>query len=138
MQRTLAIVKPDAVSRGCTGQILAQIEAAGLQIEALRLLQLTDDQARGFYAVHQHRPFFDSLVAFMTSGPCLVMVLKADDAIERWRTLMGATNPKDAAHNTVRALHGTDVEKNAVHGSDADETAATEIAFFRTALNRWI
>jgi nucleoside-diphosphate kinase len=138
MERTLAIVKPDAVASGRTGQILAQIQAAGLEIEAVRLVQLTEDQARGFYAVHQHRPFFESLVAFMTSGPCVLMVLKAHDAITRWRTLMGATNPANAAPNTVRQLHGTDVERNAVHGSDAPETAETEIAFFRAALSRWI
>jgi len=138
MERTLGIIKPDAVSRNLTGKILAQVEASGLQVEALRLVQLDQERARGFYDVHRHRPFFDSLVAFMTSGPCVVMVLKGDDAISRWRTLMGATNPKDAAPNTIRALYATDVEQNAVHGSDAPETAAVEIDFFRAALSRWV
>ena len=130
MERTLGIIKPDAVGRGLAGRILAQIEAAGLRVEALRMLQLTEEQARGFYAVHQHRPFYDSLVQFMTSGPCVVMVLGGDGAIERYRALMGATNPGAAAENTLRALHGENVERNAVHGSDAPETAATEIAYF--------
>ena len=138
MERTLGIIKPDAVGRGLAGRILAQIEAAGLRVEALRMLQLTEEQARGFYAVHQHRPFYDSLVQFMTSGPCVVMVLGGDGAIERYRALMGATNPGAAAENTLRALHGENVERNAVHGSDAPETAEQEIGFFRTALSRWI
>ena len=138
MQRTLGMIKPDALAAGRAGRILAQIEAAGLRVEGLRLVQLDHEQARGFYAVHRQRPFFDSLVAFMTSGPCVVFVLAADDAIERWRTLMGATDPGKAAANTVRVLHGTDVERNAVHGSDAPETARDEIAFFSQALSRWI
>jgi len=138
MERTLGIIKPDAVAKGVAGRILAQIEAAGLRVEALRMLQLTEEQARGFYAVHRARPFFASLVEFMTSGPCVVMVLGGDGAIERYRTLMGATNPASAAPNTLRALHGTDVEKNAVHGSDAPETAEQEVGFFRQALSRWI
>lgn len=138
MERTLGIIKPDAVSRNLAGKILAQVEASGLQVEALRLVQLSEERARGFYDVHRHRPFFDSLVAFMTSGPCVVIVLKGDGAISRWRTLMGATNPKDAAPNTIRALYATDVERNAVHGSDAPETAAVEIDFFRAALSRWV
>ena len=137
MQRTLGIIKPDAVAQNRVGKILAHIEAAGLRVEALRMIQLSDEQARGFYAVHQHKPFFGSVVQFMTSGPCVVMVLKGDDAIERYRTLMGATNPAQAAPNTIRALHGTDVEKNAVHGSDGPDTAEQEIAFFRSALSRW-
>jgi nucleoside-diphosphate kinase len=138
MERTLGIVKPDAVSRGLTGKIVAQIEAAGLQVEALRMVQLSREQAEGFYAVHRHRPFFDSLVGFMTSGPCVVMVLGGEDAISRYRTLMGSTEPVRAARNTIRALYGSNVEQNAVHGSDSPETAATEIAFFRTALSRWL
>jgi len=138
MERTLGIIKPDAVSRDLAGRILAQIEAVGLKVEALRMLQLAEEQARGFYEVHRHRPFFDSLVQFMTSGPCIVMVLGADGAIERYRALMGATNPASAAKNTLRALYGSDVERNAVHGSDAPETAAHEIAFFRAALSRWM
>ncbi len=137
MQRTLGIIKPDAVAGNLVGKILAHIEVAGLSVEALRMVQLTEEQARGFYQVHQHRPFFKSLLAFMTSGPCVVMVLKGDDAIERYRALMGATDPAKAATNTIRALHATDVEKNAVHGSDGPDTAAQEIAFFRAALSRW-
>jgi nucleoside-diphosphate kinase len=138
MERTLGIIKPDAVERGVAGKILAQIEAAGLTVEALRMLQLTEEQARAFYAVHAHRPFFSSLVQFMTSGPCIVMVLGGEGAIERYRGLMGATNPTSAAPNTLRALYGSDVEHNAVHGSDAPETAAQEIGFFRQALSRWM
>jgi nucleoside-diphosphate kinase len=137
VQRTLGIIKPDAVAQNLVGKIVAHIEAAGLSVEALRMVQLTEDQARGFYQVHQHRPFFQSLLAFMTSGPCVVMVLKGEDAIERYRALMGATDPAKAAPNTLRALHATDVEKNAVHGSDGPDTAAQEIAFFRAALSRW-
>jgi nucleoside-diphosphate kinase len=138
MERTLGIIKPDAVQRNLVGRILAQIEASGLQIEALRLVQFKEDQAAGFYAVHKHRPFFKSLIAFMTSGPCVVMVLKGEEAIERYRALMGATDPKRAAANTLRALHGADVEKNAVHGSDSPATASQEIEFFRSSLARWI
>ena len=137
MQRTLGIIKPDAVERNLIGTILAHIEASGLAVEALRMVQLTEPQARDFYQVHQHRPFFQSLLQFMTSGPSVIMVLKGDDAIERYRALMGATDPAKAALNTIRALHATDVEKNAVHGSDGPDTAAQEIAFFRSALSRW-
>jgi nucleoside-diphosphate kinase len=138
MERTLGIIKPDAVARNLVGKILAQIEASGLQIEALRLLQLSEERAADFYAVHRHRPFFKSVVAFMSSGPCVVLVLKGEGAIERYRALMGATDPKRATPNTLRALYGSDVEKNAVHGSDAAATAAQEIEFFRGALSRWI
>jgi nucleoside-diphosphate kinase len=137
VERTLGIIKPDAVEKGLIGRVLAHIEQAGLQVEALRLLQLTREQAQGFYAVHRHRPFYTSLVEFMSSGPCVVMVLKGEGAIERYRALMGATDPKRAAPNTLRALHGSDVERNAVHGSDSQASAATEIDFFRTALARW-
>ena len=138
LERTLGIIKPDAVAKGVTGRVLAHIEQSGLQLEALRLLQLSREQAQGFYAVHKHRPFYDSLVEFMSSGPCVVMVLKGEGAIDRYRTLMGATDPKKAAANTLRTLYGTDVEKNAVHGSDSSASAATEIDFFRTALARWM
>lgn len=138
IERTLGIIKPDAVARGLAGRILAQIEAAGLELEALRLLQLTRTQAEGFYAVHRHRPFYRSLTEFMSSGPCMPMVLKGEGAIERYRALMGATDPRKAAANTLRALFGADVEHNAVHGSDAPATAASELEFFRTALSRWL
>jgi len=137
-ERTLGIVKPDAVERGLTGRILAQIEAAGLELEALRMVQLSAEQARGFYAVHRQRPFFDSLVAFICSGPCVLMVLRGEDAIARYRTLMGVTDPARAAPNTLRALYGSDVERNAVHGSDSGESAAQELAFFNVALSRWL
>ncbi len=137
MERTLGIIKPDAVAAGRAGRILAHVEQSGLQLEALRMVQLTEAQARGFYAGHQHRPFFESLVGFMTSGPCVLLLLRGEGAIDRWRGLMGATDPARAAPGTLRALHGADVERNAVHGSDAPETAATEIAFFREALSRW-
>jgi len=138
MEITLGIIKPDAVSRHLAGRVLSHIEAAGLEVQAMRMLQLTEEQARGFYAVHSHRPFFASLVQFMTSGPCVALVLGGEGAIERYRALMGATDPAKAAANTLRALYGTDVERNAVHGSDAPQTAAQEIGFFRTALSRWM
>jgi nucleoside-diphosphate kinase len=137
MERTFGIIKPDAVAKNLIGRVVAQIEASGLQIEALRLVQLTEAQAAGFYVVHRHRPFFKSVVAFMSSGPCVLMVLKGESAIERYRALMGATDPAKAAKNTLRALYGSDVEKNAVHGSDGPSTAAQEIEFFRGALSRW-
>ena len=137
MERTLGIIKPDAVQRALAGRILAQIEASGLEIEALRMLQLSEAQAAGFYAVHRHRPFFESVVRFMSSGPCLILVLKGEGAIDRYRTLMGATDPARAAPGTLRALHGTDVEQNAVHGSDSPATAAQEMEFFRIPLSRW-
>ncbi len=136
--RTLGIIKPDAVAKNVIGRIVAQIEQAGLQVEALRLVQLGREQAQGFYAVHRHRPFFASLCEFMSSGPCVLMVLKGEGAIDRYRTLMGATDPKRAAPNTLRALYATDVERNAVHGSDSAASAATEIEFFRQALARWV
>jgi nucleoside-diphosphate kinase len=138
LERTLGIIKPDAVAKGVVGRVLAHIEQAGLEIEALRLVQLGREQAQGFYAVHRHRPFFESLVEFMSSGPCVIMVLKGEGAIERYRALMGATDPRKAAPNTLRALFATDVEKNAVHGSDSAASAATELEFFRTALTRWV
>ena len=130
MERTLAIVKPDAVQRGLTGDILKRIEAAGLQIVALRKLQLARADAEKFYAVHKARPFFSGLCDYMTSGPVVVAVLQGAGAIAKWRQLMGATDPKKADAGTIRKDFGIDVEKNATHGSDAPETAAQEIAFF--------
>jgi len=130
MERTLAIVKPDAVQRGLTGDILKRIEAAGLQIVALRKLQLARADAEKFYAVHKARPFFGGLCDYMTSGPVVVAVLQGAGAIAKWRQLMGATDPKKADAGTIRKDFGIDVEKNATHGSDAPETAAQEIAFF--------
>jgi len=133
MQRTLAIVKPDAVDKGATGQILARIEAEGLRILGLKMLRLTEAQARGFYAVHRERPFYGSLVAFMTSGPVVVAVLEGTDAIARWRRIMGATNPAEAEEGTVRKEFAEDIERNAVHGSDGPDTARVEIPFFFNA-----
>jgi nucleoside-diphosphate kinase len=134
MERTLAIVKPDAVARKLTGDILKRIEAGGLRICALKLMHLTRAQAQLFYAVHKERPFFASLCDYMSSGPVVIAVLTADGAIARWRELMGATDPAKAAAGTIRKDFGVDVEKNASHGSDAPETAANEIAFFFNAL----
>jgi nucleoside-diphosphate kinase len=130
MQRTLAIVKPDGVGRGLIGEVVKRIEASGLKIVAAKLATLTLRQAEGFYAVHRERPFFASLTAFMSSGPALVMTLEGEEAIARWREMMGATNFKDAAPGTIRADFATDIERNVVHGSDAPETAAFEIGYF--------
>lgn len=129
-ERTLSIVKPSAVADNNIGGILNKFESAGLTIVAARMMQLTREQAEGFYAVHSERPFFGELVEFMMSGPILVQVLEGDDAIKRNREIMGATNPADAEPGTIRAEFGKDISENAVHGSDAPETAATEIAFF--------
>lgn len=132
-ERTFAIVKPDAVKRNLIGEVIRRIEESGLQIAAARFLQLTKSDAEGFYAVHKERPFFGSLVEYMCSGPVMVMALEGDDAIKRWRDLMGATDPAKAAPGTIRKDLGQSVEANATHGSDAPETAAVEIAyFFRT------
>jgi nucleoside-diphosphate kinase len=133
-ERTLAIIKPDAVSRNLTGEILKRIEASGLRICALKLMRLTTAQAEQFYQVHQARPFYASLCAYMSSGPVTVVALEGEDAIGRWRELMGATDPLKASVGTIRKDLGVDVEKNAVHGSDAAETAAAEIPFFFAAL----
>jgi len=133
-QRTLAIIKPDAVAKGVAGAILAKIEQAGFKVLAARLIQMSFDDAAGFYAVHRQRPFFKSLCTFMTQGPCIPMVLEADDAIQKWRDLMGATDPAKAAAGTIRKEFAASIEANAVHGSDAPETAAFEIAYFFSAL----
>ena len=130
MERTLSIIKPDAVAAGHIGAILQKIEDAGLRIAAIRMLRLSRPQALEFYEVHKERPFYGSLVDFMSSGPVVVTVLQADDAISRYRKLMGATNPAEADPGTLRKLFASDVERNAVHGSDAPETAAQEVAFF--------
>ncbi|MGH8162532.1 MAG: nucleoside-diphosphate kinase [Gammaproteobacteria bacterium] len=130
LERTLSIVKPDAVAANRIGAILARLEAGGLRIVGARMLQLDKKQAEAFYAVHRERPFYKDLVAFMTSGPVLVQVLEGENAIARNREIMGATNPKEAAKGTIRADFATGIEENAVHGSDGPETAATEIAFF--------
>lgn len=130
VERTLSIVKPDAVAKNVIGDIYRRFEGAGLKIVAARMLQLSQQQAEGFYAVHRERPFFNDLVAFMVSGPVMVQVLEGDDAIVRNRDIMGATNPKEAAAGTIRADFADSIDANAVHGSDAPETAAEEIAFF--------
>jgi nucleoside-diphosphate kinase len=130
MQRTFAIIKPDAVAKGITGEILAMVEKAGFKIVALNKTRLSRTQAEGFYAVHKERSFFSGLVTFMTEGPMVVMVLEKENAITDWRTLMGATNPANAADGTIRKKFAENVERNCVHGSDAPETAAVEIPFF--------
>jgi nucleoside-diphosphate kinase len=135
MERTLSIIKPDAVKAGHLGAILDAIESAGLRIVATRLIHLTRGQAEGFYAVHRERPFFKSLVEFMSSGPCLVSALEGDSAIARYRKLMGATNPAQAEPGTLRKRFASDIERNAVHGSDAPETARQEIAYFFSELD---
>jgi nucleoside-diphosphate kinase len=132
-ERTLSIIKPDAVAAGQAGEILSMIEKAGFRILALRMTRLTEAQARGFYAVHQAKPFFAGLVKFMTEGPVIVMALEREQAIARLRDVMGATNPANAAEGTVRKRFATDIERNCIHGSDAPETAATELAFFFSA-----
>lgn len=130
MQRTFAIIKPDAVAKGYTGQILAMVEGAGFTIVGMRKTRLTKAQAEAFYAVHQARPFFGGLVTFMTEGPVVVLALEKENAIADWRSLMGATNPANAAEGTIRKKFAENVERNCVHGSDAPETAAVEIPFF--------
>jgi len=130
VERTLSIVKPDAVEKNIIGEIYKRFESAGLRIVAAKMLHLTREQAEQFYAVHKDRPFFGPLVEFMTSGPVMVQVLEGEDAIAKNREVMGATNPKEAAPGTIRADFATTIDANAVHGSDAPETARTEIAFF--------
>ena len=134
MEQTLAIIKPDAVKRTLTGEILRQIEKSGLAIRGLRRVRLSRAQAEFFYDVHKERPFFASLCDYMSSGPVVVAVLEGERAIERWRELMGATDPAKAKEGTIRKQFGLNVEQNATHGSDATETAAREVAFFFSAL----
>ena len=129
-ERTFAIVKPDAVKAGYTGRILARIEENGFSIRAMRMVHLSKRDAEGFYAVHRERPFFTSLTDFMSSGPCVVMCLEAPDAIKKWRTVMGATDPAKADAGTLRREFGASIENNATHGSDAPETAAFELGYF--------
>jgi nucleoside-diphosphate kinase len=133
MERTFAIIKPDAVASGKAGAILAAIEKAGFRIRGMKMMRLSQAQAEGFYAVHKERPFFKSLVTFMTEGPAVVLVLEREDAIAKWRELMGATNPANAAEGTIRKQFAESIERNATHGSDAPETAAIEIPFFFAA-----
>jgi nucleoside-diphosphate kinase len=130
MDRTLSIIKPDAVARGLVGEIVTRIENEGFKIVAMKMVHMTKAQAEGFYAVHLAKPFFGSLTDFMSSGPAVVMVLEGQNVIARYRDLMGATNYKEAEEGTIRREFATDIEKNVVHGSDAPETAAFEIGYF--------
>lgn len=130
MQKTFSIIKPDAVKSGKAGNILALLEASGFRIVALRMTTLSHSQAAGFYAVHAARPFYNSLVTFMTEGPVILMALEREDAVKHLRDVMGATNPANAAEGTVRKLYAESIERNAMHGSDAPETAAQELAYF--------
>ena len=134
VERTLTIIKPDAVAKGATGQIIARFEQAGLKLLAAKLLHLTPGQAGGFYIVHKERPFYGSLCEFMTGGPCMPIVLEGDNAISRLRDLMGATDPAKAAAGTIRKDFASSIEANAVHGSDSPESAAFEITYFFGAL----
>lgn len=131
-QKTFSIIKPDAVASGKAGKILALLEDNGFRIVALRMLKLSQPQAEGFYAVHRERPFFGSLVKFMTEGPVIVMALEREDAVKKLREVMGATNPANAAEGTVRKLYAESIERNAIHGSDAPETAEQELKYFFT------
>jgi nucleoside-diphosphate kinase len=130
IERTLSIIKPDAVQRNLQGAILKMIQEAGLKIIAMKMIRLSKKEAEGFYAVHKDKPFFDSLTEYMSSGPVVVSVLEGEDAINKYRQLMGATNPANAEEGTIRKKFALDIEQNSVHGSDAPETAATEIAYF--------
>jgi nucleoside-diphosphate kinase len=130
MERTFAIIKPDAVKKKVTGQILSRIESAGFRVVALRMLHMSKVEAEGFYYVHKARPFFGGLTDFMSSGPCVVMCLEADGAIKKWRDLMGATDPAKADPGTLRKDFGASIDNNATHGSDAPETAAFELGYF--------
>ncbi len=131
---TFSIIKPDAVARNLSGEILAMIQGAGLKVKAIKMIQLTPAQAEGFYAVHKERPFFASLVEYMCSGPVVCSILEGENAIARYRELMGATNPANAAEGTIRKKYAQSIEANSVHGSDAPETAAFEMGYFFNAL----
>ena len=130
MERTFAIIKPDAVAAGQTGDILAIVQKGGFRVAGMKMKRLSQLEAESFYGVHRERPFFGSLVKFMTEGPVVVLALEAPDAIKKWRDTMGATNPANAAEGTIRKLFAASIERNCVHGSDAPETAAVEIPFF--------
>jgi len=135
MERTLSIIKPDGVSRGLIGDVIKRLEHAEIKIAAMKIIHMTTKEAEGFYAVHREKPFFGSLTNFMSSGPIVVMVLKGEGVIAKYRKLMGATNYKEAEPGTIRADFATDIEKNVVHGSDAPETAAEEIKYFFSELD---
>jgi nucleoside-diphosphate kinase len=129
-EQTLAIIKPDAVKRGLIGEIVQRIEAAELKVKAMKMVFLSKAEAEGFYAVHREKPFFESLTAYMSSGPAVVLVLEGERAVSRYRELMGATNPEEAAEGTIRKAYALDIEKNSVHGSDSPENAVQEISYF--------
>ncbi len=135
-EQTLSLIKPDGVSRGLIGEVVGRFEKAGLKIRAMKMVHLTMEKAQAFYAVHQERPFYDSLTTFMSSGPIVAMILEGDNAIQKNRDLMGATDYRQAAPGTIRADFAKDIEANIVHGSDAPETARTEIAFFFSELEK--
>ena len=130
IERTLSIIKPDGVSRSLVGEVIMRLEKAGLRIVAMKMIKMTKEEAKGFYKVHEGKPFYESLTGFMSSGPCIVMVLEGTHAIERYRKLMGATNYQEAEEGTIRREFATDIEKNIVHGSDSEETANFEINYF--------
>jgi nucleoside-diphosphate kinase len=134
VQQTLAIIKPDATARGITGKILDRIEQEGFAVKAMKKIRLSKLEAECFYAVHRGKPFYDSLTKFMSGGPVVVLCLEREDAIAKWREVMGATNPANAAGGTLRKLYAVDIERNSVHGSDAPETAGQEIPFFFSGL----
>jgi nucleoside-diphosphate kinase len=135
IERTFGIVKPDAVEKGAVGGVVDMIEKAGLKIVGLRMLRMSDAQARAFYAVHKERPFFGDLVKFMTSGPCVVMAIDGEEAVRRYREVMGPTDSTKAPAGTIRSRFGTNIERNAVHGSDGPDTAKAEVAFFFAGLD---
>jgi nucleoside-diphosphate kinase len=134
MERTLSIIKPDGVAKGLIGEVIKRFETAGLKIVAMKMIHMSKKEAEGFYAVHRGKAFYQSLTDFMSSGPCVVMILEGPGAIAKNRELMGATNPKDAAPGTIRREYASNIERNVVHGSDAPETAAYEIGYFFNAL----
>jgi nucleoside-diphosphate kinase len=135
VERTFSIIKPDAVADSHAGEILAMLEQAGFRIVGMRMVKLSREQAEGFYAVHRERPFFPSLVAFMTEGPVIVLALEREDAVKKLREVMGATNPANAAEGTVRKRFAASIERNSIHGSDAPETAAVELRYFFSSLD---
>ena len=133
-ERTLSIIKPDGVSRNLIGEIIRRLEEAGIEIVAMKMITMTKEEAKGFYKVHEGKPFYESVTDFMSSGPCVAMVLEGKDVISRYRKLMGATNYEEAEDGTIRREFATDIEKNVVHGSDSEETAKFEINYFFNAL----
>ncbi len=133
-EKTLSIIKPDGVSRNLVGEVIKRLEGAGLRIVAMKMIIMNKEQAKGFYKVHEGKPFYESVTDFMSSGPCVVMVLEGEEAIKRYRVLMGATNYEEAEEGTIRREFATDIEKNVVHGSDSKETAAFEISYFFNGL----